>query len=208
MRDLSFINKSDNPPLFIDSLYSCYSYSDKQAYKVYATMAAQARLKLLNEAAIRANENYYNGIVKKQISPWKDYANMLAVCDTLLKNKNAAILNMSDNDFYQFEYQLAYTQYLLLSHIAKGISAMKEKEQKKNQEVEDWVRADFEKLMKMAKEYDEKGEYIKAELLYRQAYNLNIDYDGKLYDENDLYLKYMIVNDMALEMEQMKNSKK
>ena len=59
--------------------------------------------------------------------PWKEFIELAYWHDSLTENLEA-YETMSDEDFEQIEQKAAYTQYIMLSNMAKNIAEFKEKE--------------------------------------------------------------------------------
>lgn len=107
-----------------EELYS--QCETKLAYRISSILNMQAWYNyIVTCAQIAYGEN--NGQAADiKVMPWKEFIDLALWHDSLIKDIEQ-YEDMDDETFHRIEVKAAYTQYIMLSHIAKNLGELKEK---------------------------------------------------------------------------------
>ncbi len=104
-----------------------YSQCDhKLAYRISSILNMQAWYNYIITCAQLAYWENNGQAADIKIMPWKEFIELAYWHDSLI-NDIEQYENMDDETFHRIEAKAAYTQYVILSHIAKNLGELKEK---------------------------------------------------------------------------------
>jgi hypothetical protein len=104
-----------------------YSVCDPQvAYRISSILNMQAWYNYIVTCAKIAYWENNGQAADIKVMPWKEFID-LAVWHDSLTNDIEQYENMDDETFHRIEVKAAYTQYIMLLHIAKNLGELKEK---------------------------------------------------------------------------------
>ena len=104
-----------------------YSQCDhKLAYRISSILNMQAWYNYIITCAQLAYWENNGQAADIKIMPWKEFIELAYWHDSLI-NDIEQYENMDDETFHRIEAKAAYTQYIILSHIAKNLGELKEK---------------------------------------------------------------------------------
>ena len=104
-----------------------YSQCDhKLAYRISSILNMQAWYNYIITCAQLAYWENNGQAADIKIMPWKEFIELAYWHDSLI-NDIDQYENMDDETFHRIEAKAAYTQYVILSHIAKNLGELKEK---------------------------------------------------------------------------------
>ena len=104
-----------------------YSQCDhKFAYRISSILNMQAWYNYIITCAQLAYWENNGQAVDIKVMPWKEFIELAYWHDSLI-NDIEQYENMDDETFHRIEAKAAYTQYIILSHIAKNLGELKEK---------------------------------------------------------------------------------
>ena len=104
-----------------------YSQCDpKLAYRISSILNMQAWYNYIITCAQLAYWENNGQAADIKVMPWKEFIDLAYWHDSLI-NDIEQYENMDDETFHRIEAKAAYTQYIILSHIAKNLGELKEK---------------------------------------------------------------------------------
>ena len=104
-----------------------YSRCDpKLAYRISSISNMQAWYNYIITCAQLAYWENNSQTADINVMPWKEFIDLAYWHDSLI-NDIKQYENMDDETFHRIEAKAAYTQYIILSHIAKNLEELKEK---------------------------------------------------------------------------------
>ena len=104
-----------------------YSQCDpKLAYRISSILNMQAWYNYIITCAQLAYWENNGQVADINVMPWKEFIDLAHWHDSLI-NDIEQYENMDDVTFHRIEAKAAYTQYIILSHIAKNLGELKEK---------------------------------------------------------------------------------
>lgn len=104
-----------------------YSQCDpKLAYRISSILNMQAWYNYIITCAQLAYWENNGQAADIKVMPWKEFIELAYWHDSLI-NDIEQYENMDDETFHRIEAKAAYTQYIILSHIAKNLGELKEK---------------------------------------------------------------------------------
>lgn len=104
-----------------------YSQRDpKLAYRISSILNMQAWYNYIITCAQLAYWENNGQAADIKVMPWKEFIDLAYWHDSLI-NDIEQYENMDDETFHRIEAKAAYTQYIILSHIAKNLGELKEK---------------------------------------------------------------------------------
>ena len=104
-----------------------YSQSEaKLAYRISSILNMQAWYNYIVTCAQIAYWENNGQAADIKVMPWKEFIDLALWHDSLIKNIEQ-YEDMDDETFHRIEVKAAYTQYIMLSHIAKNLGELKEK---------------------------------------------------------------------------------
>ena len=98
----------------------------KLAYRISSILNMQAWYNYFITCAQLAYWENNGQAADIKVMPWKEFID-LAYWHDSLTNDIEQYENMDDETFHRIEAKAAYTQYIILSHIAKNLKELKEK---------------------------------------------------------------------------------
>lgn len=107
-----------------EELYS--QYNPKLAYRISSILNMQAWYNYIITCAQLAYRENNGQAADIKVMPWKEFIELAYWHDSLI-NDIEQYENMDDETFHRIEAKAAYTQYIILSHIAKNLGELKEK---------------------------------------------------------------------------------
>ena len=107
-----------------DKLYS--EFAPQVAYRISSILNMQAWYNYIVTCAQIAYWENNGQAADIKIMPWKEFIDLALWHDSLV-NEIKQYENMDDETFHRIELKAAYTQYIMLSHIAKNLGELKEK---------------------------------------------------------------------------------
>lgn len=107
-----------------DKLYS--EFAPQVAYRISSILNMQAWYNYIVTCAQIAYWENNGQAADIKIMPWKEFIDLALWHDSLV-NDIKQYENMDDETFHRIELKAAYTQYIMLSHIAKNLGELKEK---------------------------------------------------------------------------------
>ena len=104
-----------------------YSQCDpKLAYRISSILNMQAWYNYIVTCAQIAYWENNGQAADIKVMPWKEFIDLALWHDSLIKDIEQ-YEDMDDETFHRIEVKAAYTQYIMLSHIAKNLGELKEK---------------------------------------------------------------------------------
>lgn len=107
-----------------EELYSQYDH--KLAYRISSILNMQAWYNYIITCAQLAYWENNGQAADIKVMPWKEFIELAYWHDSLINNIEQ-YENMDDETFHRIEAKAAYTQYIILLHIAKNLGELKEK---------------------------------------------------------------------------------
>ena len=107
-----------------EELYS--RCAPKLAYRISSILNMQAWYNYIITCAQLAYWENNSQTADINVMPWKEFIDLAYWHDSLI-NDIKQYENMDDETFHRIEAKAAYTQYIILSHIAKNLEELKEK---------------------------------------------------------------------------------
>ena len=105
-----------------------YSQCDpKLAYRISSILNMQAWYNYIVTCAQLAYWENNGQTADIKVMPWKEFIDLAYWHDSLI-NDIDRYESISDEEFHQIETKAAYTQYIMMKHIAENLAKLKEKE--------------------------------------------------------------------------------
>lgn len=107
-----------------EELYSLYA--PQTAYRISSILNMQAWYNYIVTCAQMSYWENYGQAADLDTMPWKEFIELAMWHDSLV-NDMEQYEDMDEEAFHRIELKAAYTQYIMLSHIAKNLAELKEK---------------------------------------------------------------------------------